>query len=188
MKFTESFSEGVLQTGWSWVRERSEYWRVENGSLQICVRPGTIWGEKNNAQNVLIRPLEEEASIQVRVSCDLSIAYEQAGLLYYVNDDNYIKLVKERVGEELAVVFGREENAQSNVKNKAAIRSHTVELQMLLSDNTITAQYREELDGRWVTLGQSKAFQGEEIYAGLFSHGGTAEQDNWVCYSGFNIL
>ena len=37
--FEDNFDE-QLDEGWSWLREDSDDWRLRDGGLEICVRPG----------------------------------------------------------------------------------------------------------------------------------------------------
>lgn len=175
------------QEGWVWIRERPEDRKEEVGELWVRPRPGSIWGPDNAATNVAIKPLgSEEGVIEATVSCDMVKAYEQAGIMYYCDDDNYIKLVKELVGKELAVVLGREEHAEPQVVAKAEISAHSVELKLEASGGTVTGMYREE-GGAWTTLGSCDGFVRSGAHGGLLIHGGATDKDNWVRYSDIRV-
>ncbi|MBT3603667.1 MAG: hypothetical protein HN521_11425, partial [Candidatus Latescibacteria bacterium] len=49
--FQENFAD-TLDTNWSWLREQTNDWRIQNNGLEICVRPGV----KDTVQNALLRP------------------------------------------------------------------------------------------------------------------------------------
>ncbi|MCI3918837.1 hypothetical protein MO973_01145 [Paenibacillus sp. TRM 82003] len=173
-----------MDNGWRWIRERERDWKTEGEQLLIRSRPGSIWGTGNDAENVLIRPFSgPEGSVSVIVSGDMDIAYEQAGLLLFYDEDNYIKFVKELVGEEL----GREERAEAKVVGKATFASHTVELKLTIAAGTVEAYYREGTDGEWIVLAACDGFPLENPHVGLLTHGGSAEEENWFRYSRFRI-
>jgi regulation of enolase protein 1 (concanavalin A-like superfamily) len=187
----DRFENVKLLENWSWVRERSVNWRIAEGELQIRTRPGSLMEDSNNAENLLIRPLSNTFNgFSAIVSCELAVPYEQAGLLWYYDDDNYIKLVKELVGEELAVVLVREEDAKASVLGKIALSSSTdaVELQFFIVDEVITGQFRISSAAGWITVAQCAAYPQQGLHAGLFTHGGEADADRWVRFSSFAFL
>jgi regulation of enolase protein 1 (concanavalin A-like superfamily) len=188
--FGDRFKEAILLENWSWVREKSSDWRIVDGELHICTRPGSLMEDSNNAENLLIRPLSETVKgIATRVSCEPVVPYEQAGLLWYYDDDNYIKLVKELVGDELAVVLVREENVKASVLGKIPLSNSTdaIELRLFIADGVITGQFRISADTEWVTVAQCAGYPLQGLHAGLFTHGGMNDTDRWVRFSGFML-
>ncbi|QGQ99250.1 DUF1349 domain-containing protein [Paenibacillus psychroresistens] len=189
--FEDRFNEATLMDNWSWVREMGINWRIAGDELQILTRPGSLMEDSNNAENVLIRPLSNTAKgFSASVSCEPAAPYEQAGLLWYYDDDNYIKLVKELVGEELAVVVVREENAKASLLGKIALSSVTdpIELRFFVVDEVITGQYRLSPDTDWTIVAQCPGYRLQELQAGLFTHGGVMDVDRWVRFSGFKLF
>jgi regulation of enolase protein 1 (concanavalin A-like superfamily) len=188
--FGERFEEAILLENWSWVREQSSDWRIEDGELYIRARPGSLMGDSNNAENLLIRPLLNTVNgIATQVSYEPLVPYEQAGLLWYYDDDNYIKLVKELVGQELAVVLVREENIKASVLGKIPLSStDAVELRLFIADEVITGQFRISSDTEWITVAQCATYPLQGLHAGLFTHGGVNDADRWVRFSGFMLF
>jgi hypothetical protein len=187
--FEDRFNEGTLIENWSWVREMSTNWRIAEGELQICTRPGSLMEDSNNAENLLIRPLSKTINgFSTSVSCELAVPYEQAGLLWYYDDDNYIKLVKELVGEELAVVLVREENAKAIVLGKIALSSSKdpIELRFFIVDEVIIGQFRVSPNTDWIIVAQCAGYRLQGLHAGLFTHGGVLDADRWVRFSVFS--
>jgi regulation of enolase protein 1 (concanavalin A-like superfamily) len=95
--FEENFA-GKLDPSWIWVHEQPEALKVFDGVLSMQTLPGTLWGEANNAHNFLLRSVEEMPNgliSRVIVTSHPRLVGEQAGLIWYLDDDNYIKLVKE---------------------------------------------------------------------------------------------
>jgi regulation of enolase protein 1 (concanavalin A-like superfamily) len=188
--FGDKFEAAVLLENWSWVREQSSDWRIVDGELHIRTRSGSLMGDSNNAENLLIRPLSSMVNgIAIRVSCKPAAPYEQAGLLWYYDDDNYIKLVKELVGDELAIVIVREEKMIASVIGNIPLSSPgAVDLRLSIADGLITGQFRISSYTEWITVAQCAAYPLQGLHAGLFTHGGVNNAERWVRFSGFNLF
>src|SRR5512137_1887607 len=65
--FQDDFRNGLRQ-GWSWVREHRGAWRVTESGLEVRVEPGNMWGPKNDARNVLVRPAPDVTGSEIEVS------------------------------------------------------------------------------------------------------------------------
>ena len=92
---SDDFEGDRLIPGWSWLREETSRWRLMQGSLIIYTQPGALNGVLfNNVRNLLVQPYSpgREISIETRLIFDPLYEYRNAGLLYYINDDNYIRL------------------------------------------------------------------------------------------------
>ena len=66
--------EGDLGQAWTIRREDQNAWRVKGGSLQVRIQPGNMWGKKNDARNVLVRTLPENADLQRGLAIELTVA------------------------------------------------------------------------------------------------------------------
>jgi hypothetical protein len=96
-----------LGDGWTWVREEENSWRIDEGEgLLLPTLPGGIWNsEMEPAMNILT--MEWPASsydgvsssnplaVEVRVRVNARSWGEQAGLVLYNADDDWVKLVVE---------------------------------------------------------------------------------------------
>ena len=47
--FQDNF-KGKLGTGWAWVREHREAWRVTEHGLEVRIEPGNMWGAAERRQ------------------------------------------------------------------------------------------------------------------------------------------
>ncbi|MEW6238257.1 MAG: DUF1349 domain-containing protein [Candidatus Omnitrophota bacterium] len=103
---------------WTWVRENPAAHKIDQGLL-ILLEPGGLMGEGKDAKNILVRPLPPQAkSVSVCVEANHEAQYEQAGLILYHDDDNYIKLMKEFVDGQTWIVLVAEAAANPRVVNK----------------------------------------------------------------------
>ena len=93
--FKDNFN-GAPDSGWSWLREHSDYWRIRNGGLEICVEPG----KADTVRNALVRPApnrnEGTFAIEVTVTNHTrpTELYEQAGITWYNDDKPVFKEMK----------------------------------------------------------------------------------------------
>ena len=125
------------------------------GILRIPVDVGDLWGDQNNTRNTLLRSLPPNwTSIRLKLSFAPTQNYQQAGLLAYQDDDNYVQVT--RIHESgNKVSFVNEINGQGSVLSFAE-QAETTDLYLRLDRDTateiITGWY--SLTGTsWVSLG-----------------------------------
>lgn len=94
-QFSDEFNHDVLATGWSWLRESPSNWRLGGGALTISTETGALNGfHFNNVRNMLLQPIPHGDTFVM----DTELRFEpywtlrNAGLLYYIDDDNYIRV------------------------------------------------------------------------------------------------
>lgn len=116
-----------LEDGWRWVREEKEWWRFGQDGMEVATRPGGLLGKVAGdlvAPPLLLRALDGANACEVIITMPASpgAAGEQAGLFWYVNDDNYAKLVIERGQDNTAsVVLGRKQQGKYTVCGEAEL-------------------------------------------------------------------
>ena len=93
--FTEDFDGSAPAGEWSWVRESSSRWQMQDGKLTITTESGDIKGGTNTGKNILVRSIGQgdwEAVAKVTLSAVPTQATQQAALLIYQDDNNYLKV------------------------------------------------------------------------------------------------
>ena len=93
---SDEFKSSTLGSEWSWVREKDANWSLtkKSGSLVITGATGDITAENNNAENILLQSANTDWTIQSKVvSSKIPSGNENAGILAYQDDDDYVKLV-----------------------------------------------------------------------------------------------
>jgi regulation of enolase protein 1 (concanavalin A-like superfamily) len=92
---SDDFGGVDLDPIWSWVREDKDNWSLQTtrGSMQITATNGDLWFANNNQSNLLLRP-SPFGDFKIVTSLDFlpGVNYQSAGLIAYVDDDNYIKV------------------------------------------------------------------------------------------------
>ena len=108
MVFQDSF-DGGLDADWTWLREHPEYWRLQDGGLEIRVEPGVA----DTVRNALLRPAprrdEGTFAIEVTVTNQTipTVQYEQGGITWYCDGKPVFKEVKELIDGDLFIIPGR---------------------------------------------------------------------------------
>ena len=93
---SDEFKNGTLGSEWSWVREEASHWSLSKkpGSLVIIGAAGDITSKNNNAENILLQSANTDWTIESKfVSSKIPSGAENAGILAYQDDDNFVKLV-----------------------------------------------------------------------------------------------
>ncbi|WP_214626315.1 DUF1349 domain-containing protein [Paenibacillus agaridevorans] len=92
---SDSFSATSLDDQWAWAGTPTASWSLNAapGKLRIVTESGDTWGGSNNQKNILLQqPLYPDYVAETKVSFANTSNYQAAGLILYVDDDNYIKL------------------------------------------------------------------------------------------------
>lgn len=102
-----------LDNGWSWVRPDTSHWSLATkpGYLRITATRGDLWAGANTATNLLLRqPTDSDFSIITQVTIAPFLPAQQAGLLVYQDDDNYVRLTRGLMGTSNKVEFASEQS------------------------------------------------------------------------------
>ena len=185
--FKDGFASD-LGEGWSWIREDSASWEVAGGVLRIRTLPGSLWGEGNDAKNVLVRAIPEmvEYATEAFVTKLPEEGGEQAGLLWYLDDANNIKLVKEMVGGRLVIVMAREEADQPGVVGEVPFGPARAQLRLALTGGIVRGYYRPSGEEDWQPIGECAPVEGARV--GLCTHGRVPEtEERWAEFEDFSV-
>jgi regulation of enolase protein 1 (concanavalin A-like superfamily) len=188
--FEETFDGGFAED-WGWLREESTASRVGEGVLHLRSLPGTLWGETNTARNFLLRPaqkLRDGLAAEVTVTNHPELRGEQGGLIWYIDDDNYVKFIKECLEGSVWIVLAREEEAQSVLVNKLPVETESARLRLALVDGKMVGQFRTADDGAWQVVGECAPVEKGDVQLGVYTHGGPADEEHWAELRDFRVL
>lgn len=191
--FQDDF-KGTLGEGWSWVREHREAWRVAGHGLEVRIEPGNMWGARNDARNLLVRPAPDTTKGEIEVSVNIenqpSNQYEQVDLVWYYDDSNMVKLGQELVNAKLSVVMGREEADKTRTVAIIPLASTSVRLRLFVNGNQIRGQSRTPDAVEWQDVGQCMmpALTNTAAKISLQFYQGSAKAEHWARVSDFRIL
>ncbi len=93
----DEFKTDELGDHWSWVRENSGNWSLSKkpGSLVITSAKGDITDENSDAENILLQSANTDWTIETKIVCSRKPSgfSQNAGMVAYQDDDNFVKLV-----------------------------------------------------------------------------------------------
>ena len=176
--FQEEFKE-KLDKGWSWLREDAKTWRNKDGALEIRVEPG----KARTVKNALLRKAPDRSkgkfAIEVTVTNTVKPTerWEQAGITWYHNDKPVFKLVKELVDGTIVIIPGRK-----------PIDAKTVQLRLIVTADSYTAQYRPDCKGEFQTAAKGKLPAPGKDQVSIQCYNGPADEDHWIRFDDFRIV
>jgi regulation of enolase protein 1 (concanavalin A-like superfamily) len=185
--FEESFKD-KLETGWKWIREDAKEWRIGDSALHVRSQPGHIWGG-NDAKNVLIfqGAITDQVEARVNVAHAPKMKWEQAGLIWYVDDDNFVKLISEQIEGKMFAVFASERGGRGTVFGKVEAPQANMQLRLLVRSKRVIGQWRIKATDAWSDCGMCEFKVKGKPYFGLFTQNGSAEVIRWVRFDSFVI-
>jgi putative membrane-bound dehydrogenase-like protein len=188
--FEDRFA-GKLAEGWSWVREEPKAWQVEKGALVLRTLPGYLHAGRNNSKNILLRALPpgDHLAVEVMLEGDEpKVEFEHAGLVWYVDDDNYVSLFKEVLGKKTKLQMVTEKAAKPSF-HVAELKGQSVWLRLLIGRESITTQFRTSAEEKWRTVGRSPLpASAAKARVGLMCGGAPKDADRFVRFRQFRIL
>lgn len=93
---SDEFNNGAVGKQWKWLRPNPTAVSLSKkpGSLTITSEAGDISEASNNAKNILLQSANNDWTIETKLVCSrIPSQPENAGVLAYQNDDNFVKLM-----------------------------------------------------------------------------------------------
>ncbi len=139
--FRDDFNSKSLGSDWYFIREDPTHWNLEApGYFQITTQAGDLSGSYNNAQNVLLRPAPAiDFEIATAVKFNPTPGWQQAGLVIYQDDDNYLRLTRCQIGNDMVEFLQESDGIPSSLV--AECNLETTYLKIVKTDNTYTGYY-----------------------------------------------
>ena len=176
--FEESFDK-ELKPDWSWLRESAGKWKIVDGGLEILMEPE----HGNAAKNVLWRKAPDRSTgvwaIEVTITSksEPTQQYEQTGIYWMQNDKLVFKFVKERIDGKLYVFPG-----------KKPMEAQTVQLRLIVDGEKVTAQYRPDAKGEFLTAFEGKLPKPGNDQVGVQCWHGPTDAEHWIRFDDFRVM
>ncbi len=171
----------TLGSQWSWVRENPSNRTLKNGAVAITSGKGDLADGENNAENILLTCANSDWTAETKLVCSRkpSGMAQNAGMVAYQDDDNYIKLAytvsmgrRGPAGADApgAVELAVEENGNRKVIATVSlanvkVNDNTLVFKLVKKGDSYTAYY--SVDGKkFETVGSVKAVL-KDIKAGV---------------------
>lgn len=171
-------------TAFNWVRENKNNWSLnENNGLNLKLEPGAIWSNTNSVKNVLTKDVgEENYSIVTKMNYKPSADYAEAGIAFYVDDDNYIFLSRKKHSGYGGNIFSMiteeggsplESPADNLVKDE--VQGKDIYLKLQKEGNQYSGYYSEDGES-WKTVWEDRELNlGAIPKAAVIGYGGGNE-------------
>ena len=200
--FQEDFAGPEIDNTWSWVRESPSGWKLGDGVLQLLTN-GDLWEARNTQQNLLLRPAPTVSSMsyaaEVKVSnrSDLTERYEHGGLIWYVDDDNWVTLTQLNhvvdKTQKIMLVHETEGDGRAGDSHAVPYTPSRVELRLVVEGAKFTGYYRETAASAWSLLGsiafaeESAEMKGAAPKIGLTAGSNPSKTGHWVTFDEFGL-
>jgi len=186
-QFVDDFDQATLDPAWSWVNEDASRWSLtaSPGSLQIVGGNYDIWGQCNLARNLLLQPAPDgDFLMELKLSLEPTMNYQQGALLVYGDIDNYLKL-NVLYNESLADEFLREVGGAADYEewfSYTVASSTPAYLRIARFEEVYIAYYRPELGDtdwtHWSPVGILDFSWPGELKVGMFSAANGCDQNS----------
>lgn len=93
---SDDFNNAAIGNQWEWIRENKTKYSLsaKTGSLTITSESGDVSESSNNARNILLQSANNDWTIETKLTASrVPSQPENAGILSYENDDNFVKLM-----------------------------------------------------------------------------------------------
>lgn len=172
-------NEGIPE-GWRWVDSEAAMkgpvkYETAGGTLKFTVPSGKdMFGENRTAPH-MIKPIEGDFQIETRVKFDPRQDYQGAGLLIYIDGDNYVRLER---------AFGGIDSGGSGIRLDARTRGEyrsvtptgdvptnakSVDLRILRTGNNLYAFWRIDENVEWKEIGDVENDFPTTVQAGIIA-------------------
>ena len=190
--FTDPFVD-KLADGWSWVREDPKGWRLDKGALVIRTAVGGLWGKENGGGNIALRTppdvKEGKLAVEVLVEIEPTSMFENAGLIWYYDDDNYTILVKEKTGADVLVhIVSEREGKAGTAFHKKFNEGKEVWFRMEMEPGKLSGSYRNSPKEEWLKLGECDIPLRGEPKVGLTTAYAARGVEHFTRFSNFRML
>lgn len=183
---TEEFSSSTLDGAWSWIRQDSANWSLtaRPGYMRINTQGQDLWGASNNTENILLcnAPSSTDWTAKTKLEFNPTDNYQNAGLIVYQNDDNYVKI---SYGYDSGLSGGKcvdycKEIGGSPANGKVAVNSSPIYLRIKKTGTSYSLDY-STTDESWITIQTYTNVSLSSIRIGLFAQGtaGASADFDW---------
>ena len=117
--------------------------------------------------------------------------YENAGIILYIDDDNYAVVNKESYADQepsLRLQIVHESNGEAQIPHDAPYALARVILGMRIVESEVTGLYRSSASEAWTVLGSVPRPRGGAPSIGIKTTYGVPDAGRWAEFDGFRIF
>jgi len=121
---------------WTWVREDDAHYTWTGSALEIVTQQGTLAGAANSTRNLLLTETPpEDFCITTRFTFSPSQVSQEAGLIIYLDDDNYVCISSSHDGDGHSLKTVSESRGVTSAHSTDNAFGSTIYLRMDKSDD-----------------------------------------------------
>ncbi|MEM7335938.1 MAG: hypothetical protein AAF490_27920 [Chloroflexota bacterium] len=147
--------------------------KTKDGIPTIVTNTGSMWGKGNSCSDIILFP-PKYRKVSIELSLDLFPQFdgEQAGVVLFVDSDNYVKFVREMVSQKHVLVLAKELAGKPASEIRIPFESSRTNLKLKIEPSLITIFWNNDD----LTVAGEKEYpnwleQSSEFQIGLFTHG-----------------
>lgn len=195
--FKDEFDGDKINSGWRWLRENPGGWSLAKGTLKIRTN-GSLWESENTQQNILLRQLPAEPatgiSVEITVNSRLQFnqSYEHGGLIWYLDDDNWVTLTQlnhvQDKTQKIMLVHETQGSGRASESRAEPFNEEQVDLRLNIKNNLFTGYYRKDPGDEWNRLGSITFPKFDESpRIGIIAGEGPDATEHWVTFDNFIV-
>lgn len=187
---SDSFNASQLNvTNWNWIREDNTGYSYTgngtSGALVISSQNGTLQGSANTTKNLMLENMPDDGNQDfvnmVKLTFSPAQQRQEAGLIVYLDDNNYITVSRAYTSEGIKFVIGSETGGTYTETTTSDAQSSTVYLKIEREGETYTGYYSAGGDS-WNFIGSiDHSFtvsSDKSLKIGLFAQNGDYAADS----------
>jgi len=165
---TDTFAGSIDRQRWNVFEEDTSKWTVGGGKLSITAQDGDIRQKRNDARNIFLQYAPTgNFDVLTEVSFAPLIANEQAFLIMWSDQSNYVKLGAAYIGDGLKIELAVEKSgAYSSVLMENNFGS-TLRLKLERRANEVTALAGSVASAEWVPVGEAVTLASQQLQVGI---------------------
>ena len=146
-------------------------------------RYGPSPSDSNTVKNALLRRAPDRSKtkyaieVTITFTSDPTQQYEQGGITWYHQKTPVFKLVHEHIDNQDWIIPGRK-----------LAPSRTVQLRLVVDGRQWTAQFREDLMGRFKTAASGQLPPTGDDQVSIQCYDGPSDAEHWIRFDDFRII
>jgi len=171
MDFTKTSREDFLKD-WTVVNENAANWTIGENGLTVTTEYGDMWQGDRNHHNLFLQDTAGDWILETKVDFaeKPSMAYQQAAIMAYQDENNYLKVGMQSDGSAISVHLNREMNAKGAELAKQGVDTATIYYRLVKTGDTYEGYY--SLDGQQWTYLTTATMAMDNIKIGLMAING----------------
>lgn len=185
-------ASGGLKDNWQIVREDRNGWKLaeDADALSVLAQGNSLWATGNSVKNIITTEFTgsgDDVTAVVKLSGKTGADYDEAGLIFYQDDDNYTAVQRKHgTGSPVLAVVNEQGGSPSENPSLPDMENEDIYLKLVKSGTDITGYYRAGENEEWTSIRTvSNPGLGNSFRAGILVGGGNSS--TWFTLSEMSV-